>query len=92
MRRGGKDEALQTLNEAIALLREVGNPRQLWQAHASLASAYEQMGRATEAKAQWGAAADLIQKLAQDLSDHELREGFLQAAPIQAILSKDASP
>ena len=90
MQRGAKEEALQSFTEAIALLQEVGNPRQLWQAHASLASAYEEMGRGGEAKGQWGAAADLIHTVAKGLSDRELQEGFLQAAPIQAILSKAA--
>ena len=90
MRRGAKEEALQSFNEAISLLEEVGNPRQLWQAHASSASAYEQMGRGGEAKDQWGGAAELIRKVANGLSDRELRDGFLQAVPIQAILSKAA--
>jgi class 3 adenylate cyclase/tetratricopeptide (TPR) repeat protein len=92
MRRDAHEEALQSFNQAIALLQEVGNPRQLWQAYASLASAYEQMGRIAEAKAQWGTAAELIHGLANGLSDRELREGFLQATPIQAILSKRGSP
>jgi tetratricopeptide (TPR) repeat protein len=90
MGRGAYDEALQSFNEAIVLLQEVGNPRQLWQAHASLASAHEQMGRWSEAQGQWGAAAQLIHKVANSLSDRELREGFLQAARIRAILSKVA--
>jgi tetratricopeptide (TPR) repeat protein len=90
MRRNDSEEALQSFNEAVAILEEVGNPRQLWQAHASLASAYEEMGRGGEAKGQWGAAADLIHTVAKGLSDRELQEGFLQAAPIQAILSKAA--
>jgi tetratricopeptide (TPR) repeat protein len=90
MRRGAREEALQSLNEAIALLQEVGNPRQLWQAHASLALAYEQVERGSEAKSQWGAATDLIHKVADGLSDLDLREGFLQAEPIRAILSKAA--
>jgi tetratricopeptide (TPR) repeat protein len=90
MRRGAKEDALQSFNEAIALLEEVGNPRQLWQAHASSASAYEQMGRGGEAKDQWGGAAELIRKVANGLSDSELRDGFLQAVPIQVILSKAA--
>ena len=50
MGRDVKEEALHNFKGAIALLQEVGNPRQLWQAHASLALAYEQMGRASEAK------------------------------------------
>jgi tetratricopeptide (TPR) repeat protein len=92
MRRNAHEEALHGLSEAIAVLQEVGNPRQLWQAHASLASAYEQMGRSNEAKGQWDAAADLIHTVANGLSDTDLRDGFLQAVPIQAILSKAAEP
>lgn len=90
MRRGAHEEAIHSFNEAIAILQEVGNPRQLWQTHASLASGYEQMGRSSEANAQWSAAAELIHTVAKGLSDRELREGFLQAGPIQAILSKAA--
>ena len=92
MRQGAHEEALQSFNEAIAILQGVGNPRQLWQAHASLALAYEQMGRLSEAKGQWTGPADLIHKVAQDLSDLVLREGFLQAPLTQAILSKAAGP
>jgi hypothetical protein len=46
------------------------------------------MGRASEAKEQWGAAAAVIHNLANDLSDHELKEGFFRAEPIREILSK----
>jgi class 3 adenylate cyclase/tetratricopeptide (TPR) repeat protein len=88
MRRNAHDEALQSFNQAISLLQEVGNPRQLWQAHASLGSAYEEMGRGSEAKDQWGVAAEVIHKVANSLSDLDLQGAFLQAAPIQAILSK----
>jgi tetratricopeptide (TPR) repeat protein len=90
IRRNANEEAVQSMNEAIALLQEVGNPRQLWQAHASLASAYEQKGRSSEAKSQWGAAAELIHRVAKGLPDRELREGFIQSTSIQAILSRGA--
>ena len=48
------------------------------------------MGRGSEAKGQWGAAAELIRTVADGLSDRELQEGFLQAAVVQAVLSKAA--
>jgi tetratricopeptide (TPR) repeat protein len=88
MRRGTYEEALQSFNQAIALLQEVGNPRQLWQAHASLASAYEKMGRWREAKDHWGAGVERIHQVANGLSDRDLRESFLQAGPIRVILSR----
>jgi Flp pilus assembly protein TadD len=75
------------LSEAIQILREVGNPRQLWQAHASLASVYDNLGRVSEAREQWGVAVDVICKKAKGISDCELRDGFLNAKPIRQILA-----
>jgi hypothetical protein len=49
------------------------------------------MGRRSEAQEQWGTAAEIIHNTATGLSDRELREGFLNAEPIQEILSKAAS-
>jgi hypothetical protein len=48
------------------------------------------MGRRSEAKEQWGLASDIIQNTAEELSDRELREGFLNAQPIREIFSKAA--
>jgi class 3 adenylate cyclase/tetratricopeptide (TPR) repeat protein len=88
MKRNESDNAMQSLSEAIQILKEVGNPRQLWQAYASLASAYEKLRRESEAREQWGAAAEVIHKTANGLSDRELREGFLNASPIREIFRK----
>jgi len=91
VRCNNSDSAIENLREAISILAEVGNPRKLWEAQASLASAFDKLGRSTEALEQWGAAAGVIQGLANDLSDRELRRGFLQAEPIRAILAKAES-
>ena len=91
IKRKEPDKAVQNLNEAILILKEVGNPRQLWEAHASLALAYEKLRRESEARQQWGAAAEIIRKTANGLSDRELREGFLNAKPIQGILANAGS-
>jgi len=88
MRRGESDSAISNLNEAIIILKEVGNPRQLWQAHGSLAAAFDDLGRSSEAREPWGAAAEVIENTAKGLSDSELREGFLRADPVRHILSK----
>jgi hypothetical protein len=79
------------MSEAILILKEVGNPRQLWQAYASMASVYDKLRRGTEARDQRGAAAEVIQKTANGLSDRELRQGFLNARPIRDILAKTGS-
>ena len=51
------DNALASMGEAIQILKDVGNPRPIWQARESLASVYEKMRRGSEARDQWGAAA-----------------------------------
>jgi len=88
MKRNESDNAISSLGHAILILKEVGNPRQLWEAHASLASACDKIRRESEAKEQWAAAAGIIHKAADGLSDRSLREGFLTAKPIREILSK----
>jgi hypothetical protein len=80
------DNAVNSLNEAIQVLKEVGNPRQLWQAHASLASGLVRYKRSGDAREHWGAAAEVIQNTANGLSDRELRAGFLEAKTIREIL------
>jgi class 3 adenylate cyclase/tetratricopeptide (TPR) repeat protein len=85
---GQSGNAISTINQAIPLFKEVGNFRQLWKAHASLGSAFTELGRLGEAREQWGLAADTILNVANGLSDRELREGFLNSEPIRQILSK----
>jgi class 3 adenylate cyclase/tetratricopeptide (TPR) repeat protein len=85
------DNAVNSLNEAILVLKEVGNPRQLWQAHASLASGLTKHKHTSDEREHWGAAAEVIQNTANGLSDRELRAGFLAAKPIREILSKAES-
>jgi class 3 adenylate cyclase/tetratricopeptide (TPR) repeat protein len=91
MKRKEFDRAISSISEAIMILKEVGNPRQLWEAHTSLASVYDKLRRGSEARDQWGAAAELIHKTAKGLSDRNLREGFLNAKPIRDILAKARS-
>jgi tetratricopeptide (TPR) repeat protein len=89
-RNNDHESALTTLNEAVRILTEVENPRQLWLAHHSLASTLEEIKRSSEAREQWGRAAAVIRNFAGALSDRGLREGFLKAQPIQEILSQTA--
>ena len=87
-RRGEFDQARASLNEAIRILGEVGNPRQLWQAHGSLASSYERMGRGSEAREEWGKAAEIIRKVDSGLADRQLGRDFLNARQVREILAK----
>jgi tetratricopeptide (TPR) repeat protein len=80
------DRAIESMGEGIKILTEVGNPRQLWQAYASLASAYSEMGRNSEAREQWQAAASVVETTAGGLQDEGLRTTFLNAAPVREIM------
>ena len=86
MKRKEFERAISSISEAILILKEVGNPRLLWEAHTSLASVYDKLRRGSEAREQWGTAAEVIRGMANGLSGRELREGFLSAKPIREIL------
>ncbi|HME42441.1 MAG TPA: adenylate/guanylate cyclase domain-containing protein [Syntrophorhabdales bacterium] len=88
MKRNESDNAIQSLNEAVLILKEVGNPRRLWEAHASLASVYDRVRHESDARQHWGAAVDAIRRTASGLSDPNLREGFFNAKPIRDIFSR----
>jgi ATP/maltotriose-dependent transcriptional regulator MalT len=86
--RNATKNAIVNLNKAIEILTEVGNPRQLWQAHASLAGVFKKLGKHREEREQWGLASEIILKVSRGLSDRRLRQGFLEAQSIREILSK----
>jgi tetratricopeptide (TPR) repeat protein len=90
VKRNEHENAITTMNEGIHILKEVGNPRQLWQAYTSFASALDKMGRHSDAQEQWGAALEVVQNTAKGLSDRDLRNGFFNAEQIRVILSKAA--
>jgi tetratricopeptide (TPR) repeat protein len=87
-RREEPENAIMNLKEAISILEKVGNPRHLWQAHTSLALAYNTIGRHSEEREQWGVAAQIIQNTANGLSDRDLRKEFFKAEPVLQILTK----
>jgi tetratricopeptide (TPR) repeat protein len=91
LRQNEFENALDYLRESVHILEEVGNPRQLWQAYASLASAFDNAGRSGEASENWGLAAHMINNTASRLSDNELKSGLLNANPIKKVLTKSGT-
>ena len=87
-RRSEPEGAVSNLGQAVAILKDVGNPRQLWQAHASLAAVLNKIDKHSEASEQWGMAAEVISTTADGLSDRGRRQGFLKADAVRNILSK----
>jgi hypothetical protein len=88
IRRKESEHGISNLIEAIQILKDVGNPRQLWQAHSSLAQAFAKVDRPSESREQWRAAASVVESTAAELHEKELRETFMNAAPIREILEQ----
>jgi tetratricopeptide (TPR) repeat protein len=75
---GALDEAEHTWRE---LLRAVPDMRCLqWRAHAALAGVCDRLGRPADAERERATAAELIARLATDVPDAALREGFVRRA------------
>ena len=86
-RRNESQSAISNLGNAADILKNVGNPRQLWQAHASLAVVFNKIKKHSEANEQWGMAAEVIFNTADGFSDRGRREAFLKADAVKNILS-----
>jgi len=84
--RGAYDKAEDNLRSAQAVLEKVGNPKQIWITEGHLAKLYEKINRHDLAREHRQAAAKVVQKTTDGLSDHQLREGFLNALPVREIL------
>jgi tetratricopeptide (TPR) repeat protein len=81
------ESAIDCLNQAVSILAEVSNPRQLWQAHASLATVLSGLNRHNDAISEWQKAAKIVKKTAEGLRDKNLRDSFINAQPVQDILT-----
>jgi tetratricopeptide (TPR) repeat protein len=85
-KRQESESAIDCLNQAVSILAEVSNPRQLWQAHASLAIVLSGLNRHNDAIVEWQKAAKTVTKTAEGLRDRDLRDSFINAQPVQDIL------
>jgi tetratricopeptide (TPR) repeat protein len=79
-------EADQELSIALEAALRVGNPTQVWMTHAALARLFEKMKQQDLEQKHWQAAAAIIQTTADGLQDNELRETFINAAPVKEIM------
>ena len=84
--RGAYDQAEGRFMKALAKLEEVGNPKQLWMTHTALADLYKRMNRSDLEREQWQKAAQIVTCTADELRDSNLKENFVNAAPVRQIL------
>ena len=80
---GRLDEAEATLLSARDGALQIGYPKHVWQSWASLRRLHLEQGRLDEAEEAREAALAIIDELAADLEDDELRENFLRRARAQ---------
>lgn len=80
--------AIVTIKRSIEILEKVGNPRLLWEAYSTLGTTYNKFGRPYESTESWGLAKSCINKISNDLSDSELKNGFLKSRQVNVIFSK----
>jgi len=79
------ESAIDFLQQAVSILTEVANPRQLWQAHVSLARAFDGFGKHIESVEHWQKASRIVNKTAEGLEDKALRDNFISTTPIQEM-------
>ena len=89
---GQLEEATVWLGKALAVAEEIGNPPLAWKSGYGLGRVLDRLGRHTEASSRYRQAAALIEGTAAGLNDPSLREKFLAAGPVQAVLAAASRP
>lgn len=84
-KKGETDDAEQMWQQTLFLAHEANNRTLLWQTHAALA---QNAASADLAKVHYRIAAEVIRQIAEPISDDALRQKFLSAPPVQAIIDK----
>ena len=79
------------LQKALVLAKEIGNPPQLWKTYQALGELYEKQGNTDRAQSAYASAIEVIDKVASQLQDQEIKQTFLAAKPVQEIRNKIVS-
>jgi tetratricopeptide (TPR) repeat protein len=87
---GQSGEALTRLREAATLAEEIGLPGELWQIWVALGELHEQRGEPEEAHGAFSRAARIVERLAGEIEDDALKEGFLSAPQPRRVLEASA--
>jgi len=87
---GQTGEALARLREAGTLAQEIGLPGELWQIWEAIGELHEQRGEPEEASAAFSLAASILERLAGEIEDEALKQGFLSAPQLRRVLETSA--
>ena len=88
---GNTEQAMDHLREAAGLAAELGLPAEQWQIQERLGRLYQASGEQEQARTAFGAAARIIQGLAEGIGDEALRTNFLAGPQIQPLLQQGSS-
>ncbi len=80
------DQAIEYLQVAAALAREIGLPGEEWSILGTLGALYADRGDQAKAQQAWKASAGIILRLAETIDEEDLRAGFLAAEAVRPIL------
>jgi tetratricopeptide (TPR) repeat protein len=86
--RGQIEEAEVELHRVITLAQKLGNPTELWKTHQALGAMLLSQSKGEEAGAEFHAALEVVQGIAEGLTDAALKEGYLQSHPIKELASQ----
>jgi tetratricopeptide (TPR) repeat protein len=86
---GDTQMALDRLRGAEALAEKIGLPGELWQIQSKIGYLYEWRGQTEEAGEAFSLAAQTLRMLARNIGDQKLREGFLAAALVRRVLTRN---
>jgi class 3 adenylate cyclase/tetratricopeptide (TPR) repeat protein len=85
MANGQLEEAEEDLATALELAHEVGNPPELWKTHSVIGELRLVQSQAKEARQAFGEALAVIDRVAESLTDEQLRDTFLTSHAVEAI-------
>lgn len=85
---GKLDEAQSELQQALKLAEQLGNPSQLWKTCQALGNLFFKQGNTDQASTEYLNALKIVQSIAEELTDPELKEGFLQSEPIREVFAQ----
>ncbi len=85
--RGDLASASAALNQAFGLAQQLGNPSELWRTARALGHVLARRGEAAAARVQFRLALATVNKLAEGLTDSELKRGFLDSTPVRELMT-----